>query len=171
MNNSFYIGMTATAIALSMTPIATAENIDQNNPETVFVCTTENTSSTMYAHTPGKATLTPLIGWHQDYLLEGVSSGEVCQDVAGKLQGLSEADQEWFISTQKLSSHSVVCVVSNEEGSCDSVDSKKLFSVNSNYSPNCVLNRLEPLECTATIVRGGILSVPDSPYQPIWWPW
>ena len=171
MNKFFYIGLTATAIAITITPLAAEESLNQSTADTVFVCTTENTASTMYAHTPGKATLTPLIGWHQDYLLDGASSGEVCQEVAGKLQNLAQANQEWFISTQKEPEYSVVCMVSNEDGSCESADSEKLFSVNSNYSPNCVLNRLEPLECTATIVRGGILSVPDSPYQPIWWPW
>ena len=171
MNKFCYIGLTTTAIAMTMAPVAAEENLNKNAAETIFVCTTENTASTMYAHTPGNAMLTPLIGWHQDYLLKGASSGEVCQQVANKLQGLSEADKEWFISTQKQPNHSVVCMVSNEEGSCDSADSEKLFKVNANYSPNCVLNRLEPLECTATIVRGGILSVPDSPYQPIWWPW
>lgn len=171
MKKVFYLGLVAGAIALSATSLSAKESYSQNSSDTIFVCTTENTASTMYAYTPGKAILTPLISWYQEYLLPEASSAEVCQQVATKLQDLSQEQTVRYIATEKQQDQSVVCMIRNENDNCSSEDSETLFGVNPNYSPNCVLDRLEPLQCSATVVRGGILSRPDSPYRPTWWPW
>ena len=175
MKKIFHLGITALAIAISANSLSAKETYSQNSSDTIadtiFVCTTENTSSIMYAYTPGKAILTPLMNWYQEYLLPETSSAEVCQQVATKLQQLSEEKTVRYIATEEQPDQNVVCMVTREDGSCSTEDSEELFAINSSFQPSCVLNRLKPLQCSATIVRGGIMSVPNSPYRPIWWPW
>ena len=171
MKKVFYLGMVAVAIALSANSLSAKESYSQNSSDTIFVCTTENTASTMYAYTPGNAVLTPVMSWYKEYLLPEASSGEVCKEVATTLQKLSQEKTVRYIATEEQSDQNVVCMVARENGDCSAEDSEKLFAVNLNYQPSCILDRLEPLECSVTIVRGGVLSTPDSPYRPIWWPW
>lgn len=172
MKKLFYLGLTATAIAVSSNSLSATESYSQNSDNTIFVCSTENTASTMYAYTPGKAVLTPLISWYQEYLVSDTSSSaEVCQQTAIKLQELSQEKTVRYIATEERSDQTVVCMVTRENGNCGAADSEQLFSVNSNYSPSCVLNRFEPLECSAMVQRGSIMPESNSPYRPTWWPW
>lgn len=167
------IGLAASAIALTANSLSAKESSGQNSPEPIFVCSTENTASTMYTYTPGKAVLTPIISWYEEYLLPETSSAEICQQVATKLQDLSQERITRYIATQKQEDQTVVCMVTRENDNCNSDDSEKLFGVNPNYSPVCVLNRFEPIECTAIVMqkRGAIMPESDSPYRAIWWPW
>ena len=168
----FYLGLAALATAISANSLSAKESYSQNSSDTtIFVCTTENTSSVMYAYTPGQAILTPLMNWYQEYLLPETSSAEVCQQVATKLQELSQEKTVRYIATEEQPEQNVVCMVTREDANCRTKDSETLFVINSSFQPSCVLNRLKPLQCSATVVRGGIMSVPDSPYRPIWWPW
>lgn len=171
MKKILSLGFAASAIALSANSLSATESYSQNSSETIFVCSTENTASTMYAYTPGKAVLTPLISWYQEYLVPNTSSAEVCQQVAGKLQKLSQEKTVRYIATEEQKDQTVVCMVTRENGNCNSPDSEMLFGVNPNYSASCVLNRFEPVECSAMVVRGAIMPEPDSPYRPTWWPW
>ncbi|VEP16121.1 conserved exported hypothetical protein [Hyella patelloides LEGE 07179] len=174
MKKVVYMGLAASAIALSANSLSAKESYGQNSPDTTFVCSTENTASTMYAYTPGKAVLTPLISWYEEYLLPETSSAEVCQQVATKLQELSQERTTRYIATQKQEDQTLVCMVTRENDDCSSDDSENLFGVNPNYSPVCVLNRFEPIECTAIVMqkRGAIMpESANSPYRPIWWPW
>lgn len=171
MKKVCFLGLVAGAIAISANSLSAKESYSQNSSDTIFVCTTENTSSVIYAYTPGKAVLTPLMNWHQEYLLPETSSAEVCQQVATKLQELSQEKTVRYIATEEQPDRNIVCMVTQENGNCGTGDSETLFAINSNFQPSCVLNRLEPLQCSATIVRGGVLSVPNSPYRPVWWPW
>lgn len=171
MKKLFYLGLTASALAFSGNSLSATESFSQNSSDTIFVCSTENTASTMYAYTPGKAVLTPLISWHQEYLVPDTSSAEVCQQTATKLQELSQEKTVRYIATEEQQDQTVVCMVTRENDTCSAADSEKLFGVNLNYSPSCVLNRFEPLECTAMVQRGSIMPESDSPYRPTWWPW
>ena len=171
MKKLFHLGLAATAIAFSANSLSATESYSQNSSDTIFVCSTENTASTMYAYTPGKAVLTPLIGWYQEYLLPNTSSAEVCQQTATKLQELSQEKTVRYIATEEQTDQTVVCMLTRENGTCSAEDSEKLFEVNLNYDPSCVLNRFEPLECSAMVRRGSIMPVSDAPYRPTWWPW
>lgn len=171
MKKLFYLGLTATAIAFSANSLSATESYSQNSSDTIFVCSTENTDATMYAYTPGKAVLTPLISWYQEYLVPNTSSAEVCQQTATKLQELSQEKTVRYIATEEQTDQTVVCMVTRENGTCSAEDSEVLFGVNLNYSPSCVLNRFEPLECSAMVRRGAIMPVSDAPYRPTWWPW
>lgn len=171
MKKILSIGLAAIAIAFSTNSLNAKESYSQNSSDTIFVCSAENTDSTMYAYTPGKAVLTPLISWYQEYLLPDKSSAEVCQQVATKLQELSREKTVRYIATEEKQNQTVVCMVTRENGNCSSEDSEVLFGVNPNYSSSCVLNRFEPVECSAMAVRGAIMPEPDSPYRPTWWPW
>jgi hypothetical protein len=171
MKKILSLGLAATAIAVSANSLSAKESYSQNSSDNIFVCSTENTASTMYAYTPGKAVLTPLISWYQEYLLPDASSAEVCQEVATKLQELSQEKTVRYIATEEQKNQTVVCMVTQENGDCGSEDSETLFSVNPNYSPSCVLNRFEPVECSAMVVRGAVMPEPDAPYRPTWWPW
>ncbi|HHP7231382.1 MAG TPA: COP23 domain-containing protein [Xenococcaceae cyanobacterium] len=171
MSKYFLTAITLGAIALSSTSINAKESYSQSVSEALFVCATESAAPTMYAYTPGKVTITPLISWHQEYLLPGQSGIEVCQQVAGKLQDLSQQRQERFITTETREDHTLVCMVTQENDTCSSQTSEALFSVNPNYDASCVLDRREPLECVAVGKVRGVFSVPDDPYKPMWWPW
>jgi hypothetical protein len=62
-------------------------------------------------------------------------------------------------------------LVADKEETCDSENSEALFSLNPNYDAGCVLDNKEPIECVAVGKVRGVFAVPDSPYQPSWWPW
>lgn len=173
MKKIISLGLAATAIAVGANSLSAKESYSQNSNDTIFLCTTENTASTMYAYTPGNAVLTPLMSWHQEYLLPEASSGDTCKQAAGKLQELSQDKQVRYIATEEQQDRTVVCMVTEENGECSAENSEEIFAVSPNYSPNCVLDRLEPLECSAMVMykRGGVLETIDSPYRPIWWPW
>ncbi len=171
MNKYFYTAITVSAIALSSSSLNAKESYSQNISETVFVCATESEVPTMFAYTPGNITITPLISWHQEYLLPEQSGIEVCQQVASKLQELSQQQQERYITTESKEDHTLVCMVTQENDNCSSETSELLFRVNPNYDPSCILDRREPLECLAVGKVRGIFSYEDKPYKPLWWIW
>lgn len=173
MKKILYISLAASAIAVSANSISAKESFSQNSSDTIFVCSTENTASTMYAYTPGQAVLTPLISWYQEYLLPEASSAETCRQVATKLQDLAQEKTVRYIATEKQENQTLVCMVTLENNDCSAESSEQLFGVNPQYSPSCVLDRLKPLECSATVVyrRGAIMPETNSPYKPTWWPW
>ncbi|MDJ0574477.1 MAG: COP23 domain-containing protein [Xenococcaceae cyanobacterium MO_234.B1] len=171
MNKYFYTAITVSAIALSSSSLNAKESYSQNISETVFVCATESEVPTMFAYTPGKITITPLISWHQEYLLPEQSGIEVCQQVASKLQELSQQQQERYITTESKEDHTLVCMVTQENDNCSSETSELLFRVNPNYDASCILDRREPLECLAVGKVRGIFSYEDKPYKPLWWIW
>lgn len=165
------LGVAALAIATHTSSLDARESYAQSSSETLFLCATEANSSTMYAHTPGNSVLTPLMSWHQDYLLPGASSEDICQQAATKLQTLSQDREVRYIAREEQQDRTAICMVTRENGKCSAEDSEEIFSLNNNYSPDCVLDLLKPLECSAMVTRGGILETIDSPYRPIWWPW
>ncbi len=165
------LGVATLAIATSANSLDARESYSQNSSDTLFLCATQGTASTMYAHTPGDTVLTPVMTWHQDYLLPGASSEVICKQAATKLQELSQNKQVRYITKEAQQDKVAICMVSQENGSCSAEDSEEIFSLNNDYSPNCVFDMLKPLECSAMVTRGGILETIDSPYRPIWWPW
>ena len=156
--------------ALFARPLEAEEKYLAHAPETFFVCTTETSIPTLYAYTTGRTSLTPLISWHKEYLLPQESGSEVCQQVAGKLQHLYQ--EPIFITTEEREDRTLVCMVKIENETCSSNFSEPLFRINPHYDAKCILERREPLECVA-VGRGrrGVISIPDSPYKPIWWLW
>ncbi len=167
----FYTAITTAAIALSATSLQAKESYSQSTTDTMFVCATEIQTPTMFAYTPGSVTLTPLITWHQDYLLPEQSGKEVCKQTATTLQNLAQEKQPQYLKTQEAEDRTVVCMVSQEAQNCSSNESVTLFSINPNYDAACILDNKEPLECVAIGRVRGVYSVPDSPYTPSWWPW
>jgi hypothetical protein len=167
------ITLATSAIAFNTTALSATENSSKNNSESTitFVCASTQDPATLFAHTPGKPNLTPLMSWHKDYLLPNQNGAEVCQQVAIKLQNHYQQKQRIFFATEEKEDRTVVCLVSQENESCNSNNSEELFSVNPNYNAACVLNNREPLECVAIGGTRGVLSMPTSPYQPSWWPW
>ena len=171
IKNHLYTAITVSAIALSASSLQAKESYSQNLSDTIFVCATEVETPTMFAYTPGKVNLTPLITWYQDYLLPEESGKEICQQTATKLQDLYQEEQARYLRTQEAEDRTLVCMVSQETNNCSSEDSITLFSVNPNYDATCILDNREPLECVAIGRVRGVYSVPDSPYTPSWWPW
>ncbi|WP_036480914.1 COP23 domain-containing protein [Myxosarcina sp. GI1] len=176
MNNKhLYLAIVTGAIALSTTSIQAKESYSQNTSDTIFVCATEIETPTMFAFTPGNVKLTPIISWHQEYLLPDQSATEVCQQTATKLQEINrqqaEQKQEYYLKTELQGDRSLVCAVSEKDATCSSDDSEELFSINPNYDAPCVLDNRDPLECVALGRVRGVYSSIDTPYQPSWWPW
>lgn len=171
IKNTIYTTFTACAIALSATSLQAKESYSQSPSDTVFACATEIETPILFAYKPGSVNLTPLITWHQDYLLPEQSAKELCQQTAIKLQDLSEEKKPQFLSTQEAEDRTLVCMVGQENQNCNSEASVALFSVNPNYDAACVLDNKNPLECVAIGRVRGVYSVPDSPYTPSWWPW
>jgi len=168
----FYTAFVSCAIALNAIPLHAEENSNQDTSKTIFVCSTETETPTMFAYTPGAVNLTPLMSWHQEYLLPKQSGTEICQQTATKLQDSYQQEQAKYFKAEKQEKSNLVCLVSEENQDCNSEDSEKLFSINPKYDPGCILDNREPLECMAVgNVRGGVYSVVDEPYQPLWWPW
>ena len=167
------ITLTASAIALNTTFLEAKESYSQNPApaNTVFVCTSQTQPPTLYAYTPGKTNLTPLMSWYRDYLLPNQSGAEICQQVAAKLQNQFQQQQPRFFAIAEKEDRNVLCLVSQENTNCNTENSEELFSVNSNYDPTCVLDNRQPLECMAIGRNRGVLVLPDSPYAPRWWPW
>lgn len=169
--NPLFTAIATFAIALSATSIQAKESYSQNPSDTVFVCATDTETPTLFAYTPGKVKLTPLIGWHSEYLLPEQSGAEVCQQTASKLQTLYQQKEERYIRTEAKEDHTLVCMVAKENETCQDEDSETLFSVNPNYDASCVLDNREPLECVAIGNIRGVRSIPDAPYKLNWWPW
>jgi hypothetical protein len=143
----------------------------QNLSETTFVCAVAAKTPTMYAYHPGNVNLTPLMSWYSEYLLPQQSGKQVCQQTATKLQALSQQSEKRYFRTENKEDKTVVCLVADKEETCDSENSEALFSLNPNYDAGCVLDNKEPIECVAVGKVRGVFAVPDSPYQPSWWPW
>lgn len=162
----------SSAIAFNATSLQAEENSQADYSDTVFVCAVQEDVPTLFAYTPGEVNLTSLMSWHSEYLLPEQSGSQVCQQTANKLQASIEQDEQKFLKayTEKSSKSNLVCLVGEEEETCASEESEKLFSVNPNYSARCVLSNKNPLECMALNVRG-IYSYNEQPYQPLWWPW
>lgn len=163
------------AIALNVDLLSATESDNQNSSgaSTVFVCSTQNEPPTLFAYIPGEVNLSSLMSWHQDYLLPGQSGVEICQKVAEKLQnGLQNQQPKLFVAEQR-ETHSVLCLVTEENADCNSENSEELFSVKPQYNATCVVDNREPLECLAIAQNRGVLGVPESAYAPNWsfWRW
>lgn len=171
-----YTAITACAIALSATPLHAEASRNQNpsaqnDTDTTFVCATDIATPTMFAYNPGEVKLTPIMSWHEEYLLPEQSGKEVCQQTATKLQKLSEEKQKRFLSTEARKEHNVVCMVADKSQTCSSEDSVELFSVNPDYDSACVLDNREPVECVAVGRVRGVYSITNEPYTPMWLFW
>ena len=158
-------------LTLFSKPLEAQENNPDNSSENFFVCTTETLVPTLYVYTSGKTSLTPLIGWHEEYLLPQDTGSEICEQVARKLQSLYQEPGRKYISTEEKEGQTLVCMVKVENGTCRSNYSEPLFGINPNYDVQCVLNNRQPLECVTVGRARGVFSIPDSPYKPIWWLW
>ena len=171
MNTKYlYTALIGSAIALNVTPLQAKEHLNQDPGKTIFVCAMAKDTPTMFAYTPGKVNLTPLISWYPEYLLPEQSGQKVCQQTATKLQASYQQDQEKYLKAEEAEEGNLVCLVSKADRDCTTEDSEKLFSVNPNYNAGCVLDNKNPIECMALNVRG-VYSFEDKPYQPTWWPW
>ncbi|MBE9047363.1 hypothetical protein IQ255_23680 [Pleurocapsales cyanobacterium LEGE 10410] len=168
--NYFYTACVSCAIALNAAPIQAQETQSQDSAEIVFVCAIQKNTPTMFAYTPGEVNLTPLMSWHQEYLLPEQSGQEVCLETANKLQDSVQQEQAKYLKSQTPKEGNSVCLVAEEDLSCATENSETLFVVNPNYNASCVLENKNPIECKALQVRG-IYSFDDKPYQPLWWPW
>lgn len=159
------------AIALTATSLPATESSSQNISEMTFVCSSQNDIPTMFAYTPGKVNLTPLMTWHPEYLLSNQSATQICQQVATKLQSQFQQKQQKYFAVQKNEASTLVCLVAKENDNCNAQNSEELFSLNPNYDPTCILDNRQPLECVALSRTRGVFSMPDSSYEPTWWPW
>ena len=161
------------AIALIAQPLKAQDDNAATSAKNFFVCTTETRIPTLYIYKSGQTSLTPLISWHQEYLLPENSGQEICEQVAKKLQYLSQQPEPRYLTTEAKEEHTLVCASIVEQETCSTNYSEPLFAINPNYDANCVLDHREPLECV-TVGLGrvrGVFTVPDSPYKPIWWLW
>lgn len=168
--NYLYTAFVSCAIALNAVPIQAEETQPQDTAEIIFLCATPENTPTMFAYTPGEVNLTPLMSWHQEYLLAEQSGQEVCLKTATKLQDSVQQEQAKYLKSETPEEGNAVCLVTEEDLSCATENSETLFVVNSNYDAGCVLENKSPIECKALQVRG-IYSLDDKPYQPLWWPW
>lgn len=171
MHRYYYILLSIIAITLFSRPLKAQGDSLDNSAENFFVCTTETLVPTLYIYTAGKISLTPLISWHQEYLLPENSANETCEKVAKKLQYSERQPGHKYISTEKKEEYTLVCMVKVKNETCNSNYSEPLFSIDPNYNARCVLNHREPLECVEVGRSRGVFSIPDSPYKPIWWLW
>ena len=171
--NSKYLHTAAIglAIALNGLPLLAKENSNPESARIAFVCATQEGVPTMYAYTPGQVNLEPLMRWHSEYLLPEQSGEQVCLQTATKLQASYQQQKAKYLKAETIEKSNLVCLVSEEEESCTTRDSQKLFSVNPSYEAGCVLDNITPLECKALTGRGNIYSFDNKPYQPMWWPW
>ena len=172
MNKKYlYTALVGFAIAFNPNIIQAQEGSSNKPTDTIFVCSTQQGAPTMFAYNPGEVNLTSLMTWHAEYLLPEQSGSEVCQQTATKLQASIDARQEKYIKAQVDKTSNSVCLVSEEDQTCNTPESEKLFSVNPDYKATCVLDNKKPIECMALNVRGNIYSFEDKPYQAMWWPW
>lgn len=170
MNKKYlYTAFIGCAIALNAFPLNAKEDPAKSS-ESKFICAVQNNIPMMFASTPNEANLTPLISWHEEYLLPEQSGAEICQQTATKLQDSYGQEQAKYVKVENTEQGNLVCLVNQEEQNCFAEDSQKLFSVNPNYDASCVLENKQPIECKALRVRG-IYSFEDKPYQPVWWLW
>ena len=165
-----YTAFAVSAIALNATYAQAEENSQEKPLNTIFVCATQQDTPTMFSYTPGEVNLTPLMTWHSEYLLPEQSGAEICQQTASKLQSSINQRQQKYIKSNTTKEINSVCLVSEENQTCNTAESEQLFSVNPNYKAACVLDNKKPIDCWALKDRG-IYSFDDKPYQAIWWPW
>lgn len=158
------------AIALSAFPINAEEKATSTASNSIFVCATQGETPTLYAYNPGKVNLTPLMSWYGEYLMPGQSGAEICQKTATALQNSYQQDHAKYLKADAAKDANLVCLVNQKDQNCSDEASQKLFSVNSEYDPSCVLENKSPIDCQVYKVRG-IYSFNDEPYQPLWWPW
>ena len=167
--------LAVSAIVISTSLVEAKESYSQNSTQsnTVFVCATKTEPPTLFAYTPGQVNLTPLMSWHQDYLLPDGSGVEICQRVATKLQNLLQQQEPIFFVTEQKEDRNLLCLVKQESSNCHSENSEELFSVKPYYDATCVVDNREPLECLAINRSRGVLGVPQSAYTPTWkfWSW
>ena len=168
--NPLFTAIATVAIAFSATSIQAKESYSQNLSNTIFVCATDIETPTMFSYTPGKTKLTPLISWHEEYLLSNQSGAEVCQETASKLQEIYQQQEKKSFRTEQKEDSTLVCMVGGESETCSDKDSETLFSVNPNYDASCVLDNRQPLECVAIGNIRGVRTIPDAPYTVQWWP-
>lgn len=174
MNNKYlYTALIGCAIALNAVPLEAKEKSQPDSSNNIFVCATQQNTPTMYAYIPGDVNLTPLMSWYSEYLPAGVSGKEICQATANKLQASVGQEEERYLKvySEKNTQANLVCLVQEEDQTCDSQESEKLFSVNPNYNPSCVLENKRPIDCMAAFSVRGVYSYNEQPYQPLWWPW
>ena len=171
MHRYYYILLSIIALTLLSSPLEAKEDSLGNSAENFFVCTTETLVPTLYIYTAGTTSLTPLISWHQEYLLPQNSGSEICKQVAKKLQDLYQKPGKKYIATEEKEDHTLICMVKVENETCSSINSEPLFSIKQNYDAKCVLNHRQPLECVTIGRVRGVFTIPDSPYKPIWWLW
>lgn len=167
---NLYLAVITSAIAFGATSIQAKESYSQSSTNTIFVCATEIETPTIFAFNPGDVKLTPVISWHQEYLLPEQSAAEVCQQTAAKLQEI-DRNQEYYLKNELRGDRTLVCMVSEKDATCASDNSEELFSINPNYNAPCILDNREPLECVALGRVRGVYSSIDTPYEPSWWPW
>jgi len=158
------------AIALSAFPLKAEEKATSAASNSVFVCATQGETPTLFAYNPGEVNLAPLMSWYGEYLMPGQSGAEICQRTANALQDSYQQDNAKYLKADAAKKESLVCLVEQEDQNCFDEKSQKLFSVNSEYDPSCVLENKSPIDCQVYKVRG-IYSFNDEPYQPLWWPW
>lgn len=171
MKRYCYIMLSAIAIAFFSTSLDAKENNSEISAGNFFVCSTETFVPTLYVHKSGETSLTPLITWHEEYLLPQDSGNKICKRVAQKLQDLAQEPGQQYIATEAKAEHTLVCSVKVADETCSSNYSEPLFTLNPYYDAQCILNHKEPLECVTVGRARGVLSIPDSPYKPIWWLW
>ncbi len=171
MNKYFYTSLCLSMITLSSTFVNAQETDNPNNSKTVFVCSEESENPTMFAYTLGQTTIKPVIVWYQEYLLPEQSGIEVCQQVVGKLQSLSQQQQKTYFVSQRQESQTLICLVNQEDHNCSSETSEPLFSINPHYDASCILDQREPIECMAVGKVRGVFSIENEPYRPLWWLW
>lgn len=139
--------------------------------KTAFVCAPQMQTPTMFAYTPGQVNLKPVITWHKEYLLPETTAADICQQVAEKLQNNYQQGQEKFMAFEKQQDRTLVCLVEDKDDKCNSNNSEELFSLNPSYDPTCLMNNLNPTECSVVSQRrGSLMTLPDGTYTPTWWP-
>jgi len=171
MKRYCYIMLSAIAIAFLSTSLEAKENYSEISAKNFFVCSTETLVPTLYVYKSGQTSLTPLISWHEEYLLPQDSGSKICKQVAQKLQHLAQEPGQQYITTEEKAEHTLVCTVKVADETFSSNYSEPLFALNPYYDAQCILDRKEPLECVMVGRVRGVFSIPDSPYKPIWWLW
>jgi hypothetical protein len=167
-STTFTVASLALGGNLGVTPnqsqVVSADNM-------TFVCAPQMQPPTMFAYTPGQVNLKPIMTWHKEYLLSDTQAPELCQQVAQKLQTNYQQGKEKHIAYEKLEDKTLVCLVEDRNEKCTSENSEELFSLNPNYDASCLMNNLNPMECSViSQKRGSLMTLPTGTYTPTWWP-
>lgn len=115
--------------------------------------------------------VTPLLSWHDNYLIPQDSAVELCQSVAQKLQAEYQQARSALLAYQQVKNEWQVCLVRQTGDDCTASDSKMLFSLNAAFkAPQCVMEGIDPQNCPVNLVtRGPLIRVPGGTYKPAWW--